>query len=415
MKFYIFLLRSSIIFYLCPFQVIKYLLPLEVVEQFSDAGIVYKKTIDVVNYICARKIDGNYIIYPSYIPLIYTVCLLLFSICTIVTWYQYFKSYRELLLSSDILDNDMEKFIDDNPQFIGLKKKSFCVFEQERITTPFTVGFSSPCIVFPKCNLTQKQREFIYSHELTHILHHDVTWKALCTMAVLLHWYNPLVHLLRAAHSSACEYYADEYCTSFMSKEEKKEYISLIVQFTSLNVGSIYDIPNFSNSFIGGKKSMKKRIDFIFKERKMRKLRQIASAVCICLVFLMSSMTVFAYSPSMQDSTSLEASSSKEELIVTWSTDDADSLPIDLDFSKYSSYFVDKDGNVTPLLEDDDAAPNALCFHTYVDGYKEIHKKFSDGHCEIRHYAAQICSKCKACITGELEYTTTWTKCSHKF
>ena len=415
MKLYMLLLRMSIIFYLCPFQVFKYLLPAKLLNLSNNLEISYQKSVDVINYIDMQKISGNYLIYPSYIPIIYIICLVCFAVRAFITWYKYFKSQRELLLTSDVLDDNLHEFIDKHPQFARLSRKSFFVFRQEHANTPFTVGFFSPCIVLPDWGFNQTQKEYIYSHELTHILHHDVPWKALCTMAVLLHWYNPLAHLLMSQHSNACEYYADEYCTSCMSKNEQKDYITFIVRLTRIISGKKYIIPSFSNSFIGGKESMKKRIDFIFKERKRSRVRQILSVICVCLVFMMSSMTVFAYSPTVEDSVPLEKIDAEESIEITWSTDDTYSslAEPDLDFSKYSSYFIDEDGNIVPLTLGSNLEPYTLCNHVYKDGTRQVHSVYADGHCQIKYYEAQICYKCGKCITGSLFNISTWVKCPH--
>lgn len=160
---------------------------------------------------------------------------------------------------------------------------------------------------------------------------------------------------------------------------------------------------------------MKKRIDFIFKERKRSKVRQILSVLCVCLVFMMSSMTVFAYSPTIEDSIPLEEIEKGQEIKVTWTTDNTYSLltQSDLDFSKYSSYFVDEDGNIFPLSLDASIEPYTLCFHVYKNGTRQVHTKYSNGSCEVKVYNAQICYKCGKCITGDLDYTATWTKCPH--
>lgn len=415
MKFYMLLLKISIIFYLCPFQVFKYLLPARSLDMFSGLEIKYQKTVDVINYIDMQKISGNYLIYPNYIPLIYFICLAFFSIRAFIAWCQYFKSQRELILASDVLDDNLQKFIDEHPQFARLRKKSFCVFKQEYVNTPFTVGFRSPCIVLPDWGFTPKQKEYIYSHELTHILHHDVPWKALCTMVVLLHWYNPLSYILMSQHANACEYYADEYCTDYMSKVEKKDYITFIVKLTRVSSGITYSIPSFSSSFIGGKESMKKRIDFIFKERKISKIRQIFSVLCVCFAFIMSSMTVFAYSPTIEDSVPLEEVDTEKSIEITWSTDDtcSQTTETELDFSKYSSYFVDEDGNAVPLTLGSGLEPYTLCTHVYKSGTRQVHSVYYDGSCELKIYNAKICYKCGKCITGSLQNVITYLKCPH--
>lgn len=160
---------------------------------------------------------------------------------------------------------------------------------------------------------------------------------------------------------------------------------------------------------------MKKRIDFIFKERKISKVRQIFSVLCVCFAFIMSSMTVFAYSATIEDSVPLEEVGEGESVEITWSTTNTLSQApgTELDFSKYSSYFVDEDGNATPLTLGTSLEPYTLCTHVYKDGTREVHIKKANGSCEVRYYSAQICYKCGKCITGSLITTATWTKCPH--
>lgn len=160
---------------------------------------------------------------------------------------------------------------------------------------------------------------------------------------------------------------------------------------------------------------MKKRIDFIFKERKTSRVRQILSVICVCLVFMMSSMTVFAYSPTVEDSVPLEEIQSDERIEITWTTDNTHSLLTEssLDFSKYSSYFVDEDGNVIPLTLGSGIEPYTLCTHIYKDGTRQVHTIYSNGSCQVKIYSAKICYKCGKCITGSLVNTATWTTCPH--
>lgn len=418
-RFYMFILRAAIIFYLCPFQVLKYLLPEKLISLSHNFGVeTYTRTLNTVNHVNMQKIDGNYLIYPNYVLFTYIVCLLAFTVCAFITWFRYFRSHRELLLSSDVVDGeDIVKFIDEHPQFKKLRRKSFFVFEQEYADTPFVVGFHSTSIVLPKQKFSQKQKEYIYSHELSHILHHDVIWKALCTMAVLLHWYNPLIYILASHHSNFCEYYADEYCTGYMSKDEQKDYIGFIVRLTRINsYESEYNIPSFSNSLTGGKESMKKRIDFIFNKRKPSRVIRGFSILCLCLMVLMSSMTVFAYEGGIEDNVPLEEIGDNINVTIKY-TDDTSELPVtktELKLSESCSYFVDEDGNITILDEENsDVEPYAICIHSYKAGSKQVHYLRTDGSCVIKYYEAQICTKCHKCITGDLIKTSTWPKCPH--
>lgn len=50
----------------------------------------------------------------------------------------------------------------------------------------------------------------VVTHELTHIRRHDNLWKALATLALYLHWFNPLVWLFYRWYVTDMEASCDE-------------------------------------------------------------------------------------------------------------------------------------------------------------------------------------------------------------
>lgn len=77
----------------------------------------------------------------------------------------------------------------------------------------------------------------------------------------------------------------------------------------------------------------------------------------------------------------------------------------------YDRQFVDEEGNIYPILEDEGIEP--YCNHTFVSGTGGDHTKFSDGSCLVREFYAQRCSKCGYVIQGDEINRITFAKCPH--
>ena len=78
------------------------------------------------------------------------------------------------------------------------------------VSSPMLVGYRNPCIVLPDADVTEKDFQYIFMHELTHYKRRDIWYKWLVQFAVCLHWFNPFVHLMSREIDRACEFACDE-------------------------------------------------------------------------------------------------------------------------------------------------------------------------------------------------------------
>lgn len=132
---YIWILRLSIILYLCPFQEFKYLiLPEKLLERFNFAdfwGIAGKKIsgFEVVNI---PSLFGDYYVTPRGI---FLVTVIWFIICTILVIY-YYGTY--FFIKRQIRKNGIKTDF-----FSGKRGKDIEVFQTAKVKTPCTVdGFT---------------------------------------------------------------------------------------------------------------------------------------------------------------------------------------------------------------------------------------------------------------------------------
>lgn len=96
------------------------------------------------------------------------------------------------------------------------------------VPTPMLVGFLRPVILLPRLRYVEQGREeelrCILRHELTHYRRQDILYKWAVAMVTSLHWFNPLMILIRREIARACELACDEGAVKGMDPDQRKSY-----------------------------------------------------------------------------------------------------------------------------------------------------------------------------------------------
>lgn len=410
---YIWILRLSIILYLCPFQEFKYLiLPEKLLERFSFAdfwGIAGKKIsgFEVVNI---PSLFGDYYVIPRGI---FLVTVIWFIICTVLVIY-YYGTY--FFIKRQIRKNGIKTDF-----FSGKRGKDIEVFQTAKVKTPCTVGWLHPNIFIPERDYTVKEKEWLLRHEITHVQHGDTFWKALALLVCIFHWYNPFVYYLFQQYSVMCEYYCDAVCMQNSNKEEKKNYAIFLVKSATLRIPrrGLAIVQGLTNN---GEK-MQERVDRILDEDKKpaRKIQffiaGILTVMCLC-----SFMTIFVYSATQEQDMPAQDNTFTEGEWDYFYGEDVSMRDESLDFSKSAILFEAKQGEITPVFQSNlmnngsdkgqKKAQQKRCNHVMEEGTLKIHKLKKKG-CHIEAYEAQQCKKCGIVKKNQLSYDTDYVVCSH--
>ena len=97
-------------------------------------------------------------------------------------------------------------------------------FDWRGLVTSPTLWFGlRPAIVLPR-GVEADRLEDILSHELTHAKRHDLLYKWLAAAVTSLHWFNPLMAVVRRQISHACELACDEAVTRTMDGSARRHY-----------------------------------------------------------------------------------------------------------------------------------------------------------------------------------------------
>lgn len=106
------------------------------------------------------------------------------------------------------------------------------IFETDKISTAFVLGFIRPKIYIP-LTADREQVGHILEHEQVHIRRRDYLIKALAFLAVVMHWFNPIIWVSYCMMSKDMEMSCDEAVLQKAGDDIRQAYsVSLVSLYT---------------------------------------------------------------------------------------------------------------------------------------------------------------------------------------
>lgn len=143
-------------------------------------------------------------------------------------------------------------------------RRTISIRQYDCITSPLTYGILCPVILLPKSvDLNNRQQlDFIFKHELVHIIHFDLLTKMIASVTLCVHWFNPLVWALYILLNHDLELACDEAVISNFGKESRANYARTLIALEEHRSVSTILFSSFSKNI------MKERIVAIMKPKK---------------------------------------------------------------------------------------------------------------------------------------------------
>nr|WP_315021672.1 M56 family metallopeptidase [uncultured Aminipila sp.] len=170
----------------------------------------------------------------------------------IFRWSRVLKEQR----SYDIINDISTKF--------GIKKL-VDVYVCDQIASPSIMGFFRPVVVIPSGHYSDEELTFIFKHELTHYRRYDLWYKMLLLLSNAIHWFNPMIYLLRYEAYVDLEFSCDDEVIKGMSTDVKKAYGETIL--SCINQQKMRKIA-LTTCFSDTTKTLKERLQNILSTRK---------------------------------------------------------------------------------------------------------------------------------------------------
>ncbi|MCM3494704.1 M56 family metallopeptidase [Paenibacillus lactis] len=149
------------------------------------------------------------------------------------------------------------------------------------VRSPVLVGLWKPTIYLPMENTADMDMSMVIRHELTHLKRKDIWVKAFAMGASAIHWFNPLVHILRKDIQTWSELSCDEEVVKKMSYAERKRYGETILNVME---GS-RNLPMQFCAFLSSDgKKLKRRLIMMLSVKKLKRQTVIFAATAIIAV-----------------------------------------------------------------------------------------------------------------------------------
>jgi beta-lactamase regulating signal transducer with metallopeptidase domain len=166
------------------------------------------------------------------------------------------------------------------------------------IKSPLAFGLINPFVILPSTGMSAAEKRLALTHELTHIKNGDLWLKFAASVISAVHWFNPLVHLLRRRLSVISEEYCDECVVKEMGRDERLLYGELL-----LKAVCGISAPQFCSTLSAQTKNMKnikRRLLNMMNLRKSRRsivILSVVAAFMICSVAAAYAVTSNADAP----------------------------------------------------------------------------------------------------------------------
>lgn len=161
---------------------------------------------------------------------------------------------------------------------LKLGRKNLRLLRSRYVTTPMLVGIIRPCIVIPDMDFGEVQIKNILLHEITHLKRFDIGIKWLTMVVSSIHWFNPIMYLIKREINNSCELACDETVIKNLDSQEKQAYGDTLISVVSEQA---YPVGVLQATMCEEKKSLKERLVSIMKYSKKSKFIVIISVALV--------------------------------------------------------------------------------------------------------------------------------------
>lgn len=205
------------------------------------------------------------------LPLVWGVGVLALGVFFLVSWVRCRGVFRESL---PVEDDFCKSWLTARPL-----RRRVTLRQSDRVSSPLTYGLLRPVILLP-ASMDWRDRGrlgYVLSHEFCHIRRLDGLWKLLLTVALCLHWFNPLVWAMYILANRDLELSCDESVVRTCGEDAKAAYAMTLIGMEEKRSM----LSPLSNSF--SKNAIEERVRAIMGQKKMTVIA-VAGAVVIVTV-----------------------------------------------------------------------------------------------------------------------------------
>lgn len=171
---------------------------------------------------------------------------------------------------------------------LNIKSKAVSVKQSYSEAVPICCGIFRPTVILPVQPFTEDELRIIFVHELYHYKHRDTWVKHIAFFISCIHSINPAIYVLEKNINKWGEFYCDS--ESIKKIGSVKKYFQFIFDMSVSNLKHI----SLYSPLVERKSEIEYRIEQIERSRNMIKHSKILACLCICIMIIVSTTSVYA-------------------------------------------------------------------------------------------------------------------------
>lgn len=181
----------------------------------------------------------------------------------------------------------------------GITAQRFQIRQSKSVSGPMLAGFVRPVLVLPDGYLQNKHLRFALAHETLHFQRRDLWVKLGAVAACIVHWYHPLVYLLRHELDTWCELSCDERLAVDFSHDQRKAYGFAILDVLERKQQQFQTI--FCSPLGGDTRKIERRLSMLLSAKKMNHKTAVFAAATMAVLMGCGGVTAMALSKTALD------------------------------------------------------------------------------------------------------------------
>lgn len=157
----------------------------------------------------------------------------------------------------------------------------------KEVGSPLVMGIWKPTLILPQEDWDTTELYYVLRHEMIHLKRKDAIYKALLLLCNAVHWFNPLVWIMRVRAYQDLEISCDMAVVSGATQDVKISYCETIMATAQRSAMGRFSV---ANTFGSTKKSIMERFQEIFSVAKRKK--GTALLVFVLVVAILAGCTV---------------------------------------------------------------------------------------------------------------------------
>lgn len=218
-------------------------------------------------------------------------------ICSVVGVFTYrYREYVDLrficFFNKPVKDRRIWELAEKRKKQLGIRQK-YMLFYNEEITSPGIIYRKGYQILLPTYELTMRELDTVFLHEMMHLKHGDVVTKDLAFVVNALFAFNPLTHQLREHIQKWAEVSCDWACNQAKDEEvSRREYFNSILRLKLRSDQNQKNKKNTMFALFEEESMLEFRVDMVLDRQEF--VPQFRRVVAISGALLMA-MLVFAH------------------------------------------------------------------------------------------------------------------------